>query len=178
MKKAYSVFLVIIILFNVMGYYGLFLGLTFKNTHDMLRRLDADAYRDTETVTIKVPLAVPYLMNTDFERVNGEVEFQGGFYRLVKQRFVHDTLYIVCIKDIAGKRIKQALAGYVSTFGHQPGEGKHTTCTIPAFIKDYLPSACHLVPVSKGWITFLTFHQPREQESLFLLNVPYTPPKG
>jgi hypothetical protein len=75
---------------------------------------------NSETVTLKVPVAIPYLQNTDFERVNGEFEHNGEFFRLVKQRFASDTLYIVCIKDTRSKHIKQALAEYVKTFSDHP----------------------------------------------------------
>jgi hypothetical protein len=152
LKTAISIFLVVLILFNIMGFYGLLVGLRFKAKHDISRRLDADQYRSEETMTLRVPLAIPYYSGSeDFERVDGEIEHQGEFYRLVKQRIVHDTLFIICIKDPKSKHIKQALADYVKTFTDKPisksskGKGQIT------FAKDYLPVLFSLSDGSDGW---------------------------
>ena len=38
-------------------------------------------------------------MPIGYERVNGEFEHNGEFFKLVKQKLENDTLNIVCIKD-------------------------------------------------------------------------------
>lgn len=151
MKTAISIFLVVLILFNIMGFYGLLVGLSFKAKHDISRRLDNDQYREEETITLKVPLSIPYYPGSgEFVRVEGEIQHEGEFYRLVKQKLYNDTLYIVCIRDHKSKHIKQALADYVKTFTDQPvsktkGKGQIT------FIKDYLPSLFSLSDGADGW---------------------------
>jgi hypothetical protein len=48
--------------------------------------------RKDETILLKIPVAVPYQIDSEgYERVDGEFEHQGEFYRLVKQKYQNDT---------------------------------------------------------------------------------------
>jgi hypothetical protein len=160
-----------------MGYYGLFLGLKYQNTRSITQRLDQDRYRTSETITIKVPAAIPYLFNTDYERVDGEIEHNGEFFRLVKQKFASDTLYIVCIKDTRSKHIKQALEEYVKTFSDYPVNQKSTT-EIPGFIKDYLPTDFSMGIAATGWSYSFHFHTNDDLTHLLSLAVSSPPPEA
>jgi hypothetical protein len=150
MKKTVSIFLIAILLLNVMGYYGLFIGLQYKNSLQITQRLDANDYRHEETITLKVPLTIPYFGDKEYERVDGEIEHKGEFYRLVKQKFEQDTLYIVCIKDARSKQINKALGNYVKTFTDQSSD-RSDTKTVPHFIKDYITTSFNLGSSSTGW---------------------------
>jgi hypothetical protein len=144
---------VLLLLFNAMGFYGLFVGLRFKTASDLVKRLDNQHYDEEETITVKVPITVPYTLSSskEYERVDGEVEHQGEFYRLIKQKFENDTLYIVCIKDYESKRIHKALGDYVKTFTDDPMHGKNSSKSLPTFIKDFLPTSFKITHSSKGW---------------------------
>jgi hypothetical protein len=160
LKKVIAIFLVILILFNTLGFYGIFVGLRYKAKKDIVHRLDNDQYQYKETITLKVPLSIPY--NTDdedYERVDGEVEYQGEFYRLVKQKLVSDTLYIVCIKDIKSKQIKQALADYVKSFTDKPADNKSQGKMQTTFIKDFLPTSFSLSASTEGWNSSLILNR-------------------
>ncbi len=140
-------------LFNALGVIGLFMGLGYKTRQDLVQRLDKSDYLEDETVTLKVPMAIPYHLDTEeFERVDGEIEHQGEFYRLVKQRLAKDTLYIVCIKDNKSKHLKQALADYVKTFTDKPSASHHHTNIASTFIKDFLPRTFAIEYASTGWV--------------------------
>lgn len=174
MKKAVSIFLTAILLLNVMGYYGLFLGLKYENSLDITQRLDADDYTRDETITLKIPLNIPYYGDTDFERVDGEIEHEGEFYRLVKQKFERDTLYIVCMKDIKSKQIKKALNKYVKTFTDQSADHSGAK-TIPSFIKDYITTSFNLNASAAGWCLTLVYYTD-EVKSFTLYFSNYSPP--
>jgi len=124
-KKIVSILLIFLLLFNALGFYGLFIGLRYKSKLDLVRRLDKQQYSEDETITLKIPISIPYQMGTEYERIDGEIEHHGEFYRMVKQKLESDTLYIVCIKDHESKRIKQALTDYVKTFTDEPVDAKH-----------------------------------------------------
>jgi hypothetical protein len=177
MKKVISILLVALLMLNVMGYYGLFLGLKYQNTQQITERLDSDDYTDNETITIRVPLAVPYYPDTEFQRIDGEIEHNGEFYHLVKQKLLRDTLHIVCIKDIKSKHIKQALTDYVKTFTDHPADAAQGK-TIPGFIKDYLTTNFALGSSSTGWNLSFEFHIVVEPVSLFFLPIHSPPPEA
>jgi hypothetical protein len=136
-----------------MGFYGLFVGLRFKTASDLVKRVDNQRYNEAETITVKVPITVPYTLfaSKEYERVDGEVEHQGEFYRLIKQKFENDTLYIVCIKDYESKRIHNALADYVKTFTDKPADAKQSGKIAVNFIKDFLPSKVVITSITSGW---------------------------
>ena len=140
------------LLLNVMGYYGVFLGLQYKNDRNMIQRLDAEDYAASETMTIKIPIAIPYASDSKtFQRVDGKFEHQGEFYRLVKQRLAGDTLYVVCIKDHENKRIDEAMSTFVKTFTDKPVDHHSNSKIVVNFIKDYIQQSFMLQHLSLGW---------------------------
>lgn len=135
-----------------MGYYGVLVGLEFKNDADLTQKFDANNYDDSEQVMIKLPIAVPYATDSrDFERVDGKFEHNGEFYRMVKQKITADTLFIVCVKDHQSKRINQALTSYVETFADRPADHQSHSKLTYNFIKDYLTHSFTILPLSDGW---------------------------
>ncbi len=168
MKKLASYLLVVLLLLNVMGYYGVFVGLKYKHTADINQQLDDLRYDEYQTVTLKVPLTIPYYGDTQYERVSGEIEHDGEFYRLVKQKFEKDTLYIVCIKDNQTKRIKQALADYVKNFSEHSSD--QTSKTVPSFIKDYISADFAFQKCTSGWNRDIQFGLTEQK----VKNIPIT----
>src|SRR5882762_7821410 len=135
---------------NTMGYYAIFLGLQYKNNVTMTARFDADQYDESQAITIKIPMSIPYLADdTEFKRVDGTYQYKGEFYRLIKQRYAQEMLTVICIKDTEKKRISQAITDYVMTFGDS-GEDQDNALTI-SFIKDYIPQTFAIITTSNGW---------------------------
>jgi hypothetical protein len=152
MKRLVTIVMLCLFLLNVLGYYGIFLGLRHMSVQELVQRLDSDSYRESETTTFKIPLTVPYYTDSrDFERVNGEFEFNGEVYRLVKQRLHQDTLHIVCVKDNESKKINQVLADYVKTFTDKPCNSKQSTKSLLGLIKDFIPFSVSVDTNSFGW---------------------------
>jgi hypothetical protein len=152
LKRITSIAFVLVVLFNTLGYFGVFIGLHLKNDIAMSEALDSDLYDQSKTITLKVPVSIPYMPDqSDFDRVDGQFEHQGELYRMVKQRYAKDTLTVVCVKDTEHKKIDLALADYVKTFTDKAADSKPTAKTTITFIKDYLPMSCEIKPVTNGW---------------------------
>jgi hypothetical protein len=118
----------------------------------MLKKLDVGAYNGEDEITIKIPLAIPYLPDAaDFARVNGKFEHDGQVYRKVSQRYSQDTLHVVCVKDHTGTRIGHALKSYVKTFSDKPADSRHTPKVSLTFIKEYFIRPIHLECRASGW---------------------------
>jgi hypothetical protein len=153
-KKVTSILLIVLVLLNVMGYYGVFIGLDYHHDHQLSEKFDTDIYNVKEAITLRIPIAIPYATESaDFQRVDGEFEYMGNTYRLVKQRILNDTLYIVCVKDVEGQQIAQALRDYVKTFSGKPADAKSQSKTQITLIKDYIPSSYSIASSSEGWMT-------------------------
>lgn len=140
-------------LLNALGIYGLLQGLRYKTARDLVKRLDDHRYSEDETITLKIPMTIPYQLSstTEYQRVDGEIEHSGEFFRLVKQKLENDTLYIICIKDRASSRINKVLADYVETFTDKPIHNNPNGKLYNGFIKDYLPSSIAITSASSGW---------------------------
>lgn len=113
MKRLLAVCFLLLFLFNVGGYYFVFMGLQYQASLKVSQRLDDNLYNDEDTYLFKIPLTLPYqITDNGYERVTGLVEHRGTFYRLVKQKYTSDTLYVVCIRDHTQKVIDQELTRY------------------------------------------------------------------
>lgn len=151
MKRIFATLMLFLFLLNVLGYYGIFVGLRFRNVQELVQKFDNNTYSSSETSTFKIPITVPYYTDSrDFERVDGEFEHQGEVYRLVKQRLYQDTLHIVCVKDKESKNIKAVLTDYVKTFADDPDNAKQTVKSLQ-LIKDYITFSIDVNPLSLGW---------------------------
>jgi hypothetical protein len=162
-----------------MGYYVVFLGLQYKNDIAMIQKLDRGNYQDSQTVTIKIPITVPYISDSrSFERVDGKFEYNGEFYRLVKQKYAQDTLTIICVKDNHNKRIHQALSSYLKSFSDKPSDENHSKLVI-TFIKDYIPQNFALKTFSMGWQVDLV-RQSAQQHLIptFFSSIIHPPERG
>lgn len=151
-RRLAPILLIAVLLFNMVGYYGLFIGLRLKNTQDLISRLDAETYSEAETFTLKIPMAIPYhIDHNNYERVDGEIEYKGEFYRLVKQKISNDTLFIVCLADKQSKNIKQTFSDYVKTFADKHSSSKNNGKLFQNFLKDYIASSLTLETSNVGW---------------------------
>lgn len=151
-KRINSAVLILLILLNVLGYYGVFMGLDYQNSRAMLHKLDSGSYNEQDEVTIKIPVAVPYLPDAEgFERVDGRFEHKGEVYRMVKQRYSQDTLYIVCVKDHTGTRLQRALTSYVKTFSDKPADSKQRGKVASGFNNEYFLRYIQLERRAVGW---------------------------
>lgn len=137
---------------NVMGYYGLLVGLQYRHAQHILARIDSGSYSELETRSLKIPLP-GNAGSQQYERVDGEFEQNGQVFRLVKQRLYKDTFHIVFIRDEMGTLIKHALADYAKSFSEKSVDDDQQLIILPVFIREYLSRAHNLVTTGSGFIT-------------------------
>ena len=180
LRKPFSILFALLLLLNVMGYYGVFLGLQYKNDKEMIQRFDSEQYSDSEIVTIKIPISIPYAMDSkDFERVDGKFEHKGEFYRLVKQKLSQDTLYVACVKDHENKRIDDAMTNFVKTFTDAPVDNHSSSKVVITFIKDYIPQSFTVQHLTVGWETDVVKESScRVLKSSFTSSIIHPPERG
>ena len=134
MKRLFSIFFLLLFLFNIGGYYFVFVGLQYKASREFSERLDNNEYNEEETYLFKLPLTLPYqITENGYERVSGLIEHQGNFYRLVKQKLENDTLFVICIRDNTQKQLAGELSKFAKlsndipvTQTSKPGDGNST----------------------------------------------------
>lgn len=141
----------------------------------MRARLDAEAYSEDETLTIKLPFALPYQNDwASYERIDGSFDKDGIFYNLVKHKVERDTLVIVYIKDHKQTNLFKSLSRFVEATTDTPlseTAGK----LIAHFAKDYLATSNTLEQSSVGWFVE-TFHGVFANSSYEIVRAVQSPP--
>ena len=151
MSRLFSILFAILLLCNSLGYYGIFVVLKYQNDVEMMQKLDRSEYSESDMITIKIPISIPYATDSqDFERADGLIEHEGEFYRMVKQRMLQDTLHVVCVKDYELAYINQSWEDYVKTFNDNHSD-KTGAKTLQTLIKDYLSRTFSILRQSPGW---------------------------
>lgn len=105
MKKVTAFALLLIFLINIGGYSIIYRMAHTRAAKELTAKLDRDEFSGSQAITIKIPVSLPYQPDRDFERIDGEFEYQGQYYRLVKQRVLGDTLHVVCVIDDKKKEL-------------------------------------------------------------------------
>jgi len=178
-KKTLTVFMLVVFLLNVLGFYGVFLGLKFSNSLQAMRAMDEDRYSLENSITFKVPLTVPYYTGNEdeYKRVDGEFEHNGEVYRMVKQKLFRDTLYIVCINDQKSKSINEAMSDYVKTFSDKPASAKQQNVKSLSFLKDYFSTSINIEQGLQGWNKKVVYPVYRNLYSEQSARQIFSPPK-
>lgn len=95
-----SIFFLTVILFNSGGYRLLMNYLEAHQATQLERRLDEKQYDETALIEIHVPVSLPYQTDwKDFERVNGEIEYQGTHYKFVERKLQGGEMIYKCIPN-------------------------------------------------------------------------------
>jgi uncharacterized protein (DUF2164 family) len=161
LKKLISISLILVFLFQFIGYYFMNMGLRYQAKTEIAKRLEAERYSESETITFKVPLAVPYGVDSkDYERINGEFEHNGEFYKLVKQKLLHDTLYIVCINNKAEKQLVADMANFIKLSTDLPSSSKENSTVVNNLLKEFVSQSSLELVTLAGWSLDRTFFSP------------------
>lgn len=117
---------------------------------DLLSRLETESYSSDDLVVLTIPVSLPYAENdTDYEAATGEFMYNGQYYRLVKQKYENDNLYIVCIKDYSTSKISRHLTDYTKVAHNLPMGSKQSLSYLAKMYKDYEPNDFDYAYLSK-----------------------------
>jgi hypothetical protein len=109
MKRAAAILLLIIFLFNWFGYRLLSDYLQHRADTQLESRFDQQQYNEANLIEIRVPLNMPYQsISSDFERYDGETEFNGIHYKYVKRKVENGVLVLLCLPNESRMRLQNA----------------------------------------------------------------------
>jgi len=113
--------LLLILLFNMVGYRAWFYYAEVRADLAMEAGLDRDQYDETKLVALTVTLDNPYQIEQhSFERVSGEISFQGKIYKYVKRRIYDGKLVVLCIPDQRRMVLSNAKSDYCNAANNLP----------------------------------------------------------
>jgi len=125
LRKSAAIILLLILLFNMIGYRVWFYYAEQKADMAMESRLDKDQYDINDLISITVPLDNPYqLEQRNFQRIDGEINFQGKNFKYVKRKVTDGKLILLCIPDARKMVLKKGKAEYGNAANDLTGNSK------------------------------------------------------
>jgi len=113
LRKIAAILLLLILLFNWVGYRLFSDFLMHRADIQLEARLDRNDFREDELVEIKIPLHLPYQLNwKSFERFDGEIDVDGVHYKYVKRKIYNDSLVLLCLPNKTKQNIEKAKDDY------------------------------------------------------------------
>lgn len=178
MKKLISIAFLAVFLLNLGGYYGVFWLLRVQANRELQKQLDANNYHESEAITLMIPVTLPYQTNsTSYERVKGEFEFKGEYYKLVKQKLENDTLKIVCIKDYKEKQLVTSMIDFTKINNDLPATST-TIKVLGSFLKEFNAAQNLRITNQERWSKKILFSDPVYLLSSPILSIASPPPKS
>jgi hypothetical protein len=109
MKRAAAILLLIIFLFNWFGYRLLSDYLQHRADTRLESQLDQNQYNEASLIEIRIPLNMPYQnVSSDFERYDGDIEYNGIHYKYVKRKVANGELVLLCLPNENRMRLQNA----------------------------------------------------------------------
>ena len=177
MKRVISILLVLLLLLNISGYYLILLGLSIHDREQSLKLLN-DQYSGSDAIIIKLPFSLPYSQNDkSYESANGKFLYHGETLRIVKQKMMNDTLFIVCIRDHVEGKIRMQMNDLAKSQSHAPQNHKQSSSVI-SFVKDYLPTSCVLGNICNPWMIELGYNSTECRYSFLFESQVLQPPQA
>ena len=128
LRKSASIILLIILLFNMVGYRAWLYYAEKKADAAMEARLNQDQYDENDLVSLTVPLNNPYqLEQKTFQRVDGEISFEGKTFKYVKRKVSNGNLILLCIPDTCKMVLKKAKTDFSNVSNDVTGNGKSSS---------------------------------------------------
>ena len=110
MKKTAAISLLLLLLFNWLGYS--LLSSYFEERADarLEASLDNDCFDSTSLISIKIPAEhlSYYNASPEFQRLKGEIEVHGVLYKYVGKRLYNDSVELLCIPNIEVMSLESA----------------------------------------------------------------------
>jgi len=113
LKQLATISLLLLLLFNFVGYRLLFSFLQQKAERNIVAKIDKQEYNDADLITLSVPLSMPYLTDSkDFVSKDGEITLNGKVYHYVKQKISQGNLILKCLPDEQQTHLQNAKVNF------------------------------------------------------------------
>lgn len=112
MRQTAAILLLLLFLFNTIGYRGWFTIAIKKADRQLEMALDHQQYQEQELFTLQLPLHLPYQNSNSFERVDGEITIHGETYKYVQRQIKNDTLILQCVRHSQKIKLQQLSNDY------------------------------------------------------------------
>lgn len=177
MKKIASLFLIVTLFYNVLGFY-----ITFAEQQEQVwvNAMENTDDSNFEVIEIKItPYA--YVVDSGFEDTNEDFVIENKVYHIFKKRIVNNVLKLYCLKNSHKKLLSKDLKTIVDSqlFDTNSNKENPSKKLMKSFIQDYIPNdSTNLVIAAAKLISpvSLNSYNPKEDLLSGYFTTNYPPP--
>ncbi|MCF1749642.1 hypothetical protein [Mariniradius sediminis] len=162
MRKPIAILLLCCFALYHFGYYVAYFSFRLQVEKHWVDKIYSDSSAALEEKMMEIPLSIPYMVSEEEFRVaNTSFEKDGQFFRIIKQRYVNDTLQVVYVPDTAKRTMNETIKLWVTSLVHDDlPDGANNTLLSKIFVKDYTQPVNDFqfrsfIPVQKHYIGFI-----------------------
>lgn len=138
MKRVASLFLIVTLFYNVLGFYMMFAD---HKEQTWVTAMEQNEDSKFEVFEMEInPYA--YVVDSGFESVNDDIVINNKTYHVFKKRIQNNVLQLYCLKsahyDVISKDLKRIVDDQL--FDNTSNKENPTKKILKSFIKDYIPS--------------------------------------
>lgn len=177
MKKIASLFLIVTLFYNVLGFYITFAEQQEQVWVNAMKKTDDSKF---EVIEIKInPYA--YVVDSGFEDTNEDFVIENKVYHVFKKRIVNNVLKLYCLKNTHKKLLSKDLKTIVDSqlFDTNSNKENPSKKLMKSFIQDYISTdSTNLVIVSTNLVSsvILNSYNPKEDLLSGYFTTNYPPP--
>jgi hypothetical protein len=152
MKRTTSILFLLVFLFQVIGYYGVYLVVQHHLSAEFSRKVNADEYSGSDAQILKIPMKLPYQPNFDgYQRAQGTFESNGEFYRIAKYTLVQDTLLVVLVKDTKEGDLFHSVNEFAQANSNEAPSSKSPLKMFKNALTEFLLTRSRMQSDTPGW---------------------------
>ncbi|WP_367755878.1 hypothetical protein [Flavobacterium sp. WC2430] len=177
MKRIASLFLLVSLFYNVLGYYLMF---AYQDEQAWVSAIEKTPDSEFQVIELNATL-YSFIEDTDFEYVNENVVIENKSYHIFKKRIQNNILSLYYLRnsygDVIGKDLKDIVNNQL--FDSTPSKNSPIKKLLKTFLQDYIPNTTvcvHFSPNSDQDSKKLSGYLNLDLNSGYLSTL-YTPPK-
>lgn len=139
MRKPIAILLLCCFALYHFGYYVAYFSFRLQVENHWVDRIYNDPSLSLEEKLMEIPLSIPYMVSEEeFRLTNTSFEKDGQYFRIIKQRYLNDTLQVVYVPDTAKRMMDETIKQWVSSLVQDElPDGANNTLLSKIFVKDY-----------------------------------------
>lgn len=176
MKRLATLFLVVTLFYNMIGYYLMF---AFKEQQAWVARMENTSPSDFRVLRLNASL-YSFVDDTEFEDVNEDVVINNKSYHIFKKQIKDNVLSLYYLPNANENTVSKDLNDLVHSQLFDTGSSKEspTKKLLKSFIKDYIdnPEVSIPMPTQAIVLTDSFYTNDAEFTNPGHLSLPYSPP--
>lgn len=176
MKRIASLFLIVTLFYNVLGFYMMVAEQQEQSWVNAMEKTDDSKF---ELIEVEInPYA--YVVDSGIEDVNEDVVIKNKVYHVFKKRIINNVLKLYCLKnshkEVLNKDLKKIVDNQL--FDSNTNKENPTKKLLKSFIKDYIlnDSICFTTATKLSSSITLNLFYPKKELLSGYYTTNYTPP--